>query len=49
MVILNNKGVIKTFIDGKEKKFQENAMQKQSVSDEVKKIVNETLKRMIND
>lgn len=49
VAILNNKGVIKTFIDGKEKEFQENAMQKQSVSDEVKKIVNETLKRMIND
>lgn len=37
MAILNNKGAIKTFIDGKEKEFQENVMQKQSVPDEVKK------------
>lgn len=49
VAILNNKGAIKTFIDGKEKEFQENVMQKQLVPDEVKKIVNETLKRMIND
>lgn len=37
VAILNNKGAIKTFIDGKEKEFQENVMQKQSVPDEVKK------------